>query len=301
LTGLHVPRAGPSNLARARLSSSAPIHDSKPLPVTDWSRPSGSSSGGNGQPRNNRGPRPTGEFQIRERNPPRDGDAPRYRQPVRPPIRPRATAFGINPQANQNRNGPRTPAGRKPTEDPAPRDDLFTSLKKWNVSAAPERRDSEEVKREERPRLSPAERFNNDEEPDLDTRHGRRLKPGEKGRESRSFEAVKRAGGADFSLDRGHRQGSKKGKEREYDGRNTPRDAIKKADKPRRTVQKAKETEKEVYVPSTVTVSRLADIFGVKICESSGSESGSSSCLSQSTNENDAFGYGGGSAETGLL
>jgi hypothetical protein len=40
---------------------------------------------------------------------------------------------------------------------------------------------------------------------------------------------------------------------------------VKKGDRPKRVAQK-KETEKEVYVPSTVTVSRLADIFGVKIC-----------------------------------
>ena len=273
LAGSHIPRAGPSNLARAHLSSSVPVHDGKPLPVTDWSRPSGSSSGGNGQPQKNRGPRQTGE--SRGHRPTRDGPPrPPRDGPPRPPRdgpprqRQQPTAFGINPQGNKNRNSPRTPAGRKTNEAPRQRDDLFTSLKKWNVSVAPE--PVEEDQREERPRLSPAERFNNDEEPELDTRHGRRLKPGEKGRESRSFEAVKRAGGADFSLDRGHR-GSKKGKEREFDSRNTPRDLVKKADKPKR-VQKAKETEKEVYVPSTVTVSRLADIFGVKICKSAGSD-----------------------------
>lgn len=164
----------------------------------------------------------------------------------------------------------RTPSirsGNTPQSGPV---DLASQLQKWNVSAAPVRRNNQEDGGDESARRPVSERFNNDEQPELDTRHGRRLKPGEKGL-SRSFDAVRKAsGGGDFSLDRGHaRHGTKKGKEREFgNDRSTRLDLTKKAEKPKRA-QKAKETEKEVYVPSTVTVSRLADIFGVKICKSS--------------------------------
>jgi hypothetical protein len=251
----HLPMAGPSSLSRACLSTSTPVLDGKPLPVTDWSRPVGSSSNGNRPPRNDRGPRTP-------RPPPREGQ--------RPPRQ--GSSFGIMPKGEQNRpNGARTPSARSEKPAQSSRDDLTTHLRKWNVSVAPERRNNQEGNSEEEParRPSVSERFNNDEEPELDTRHGRRLKPGEKGL-SRSFDAVRKAsGGGDFSLDRGHaRHGSKKGKEREFENnRNTRLDPAKKVDKPKRS-PKAKETEKEVYVPSTVTVARLADIFGVKICKS---------------------------------
>jgi hypothetical protein len=149
----------------------------------------------------------------------------------------------------------------------------MAQLTKWNVSAAPAIGSSSAsvVEEEEQTRYtkpSPAERYaNNQEEPETETRHGRRLKPGEKG-ESRSFDAVRRSsGGGDFSLNRNARQGSKKGKEREYEGVKSS-SAPRKGDKTKKpTTQKAKAAEKEVYIPSTVTVSRLADIFGVKICE----------------------------------
>lgn len=127
-------------------------------------------------------------------------------------------------------------------------------------------------------RTKGADRFSNNgnandrqDEPEHDNRHGRRLKPGERG-ESRSFDAVRRSlGDADFSLNRSSRQGSgsKKGKEREQP-RDMGRKGDKDKDKPKRTGQKVKEAEKEVYIPSTVTVSRLADIFGVKICKLEG-------------------------------
>jgi hypothetical protein len=252
----HIPMAGPSSLSRACLSTSTPVPNGKPLPVTDWSRPAGSSSSGSRPPRNDRGPRPP-------RPPPRDGQRPPRQGP----------SFGIMPRGGDAKrtNGPRTPSARsgKPTQGGA--EDLASQLQKWNISAAPERRNNQEEggDGESTRRLPVSERFNNDEEPELDTRHGRRLKPGEKGL-SRSFDAVRKAsGGGDFSLDRGHaRHGSKKGKEREFESnRNTRLDPAKKVDKPKRS-QKAKETEKEVYIPSTVTVSRLADIFGVKICTS---------------------------------
>ena len=248
-------QAGPSSFSRACLTTSSPAQNGKPLPVTDWSKPAGSSSSGSRPPRNDRGPRPP-------RPPPRDGERPSGRRPM--------PSFGMMPRGGQKSNGPRTPSARSGTQDKPDGGDLASNLQKWNLSAAPAKRNTQEGD-EKAPtrRLSMSERFDNEEEPELDTRHGRRLKPGEKGL-SRSFDAVKKAsGGGDFSLDRGHgRQGSKKGKEREFDSnRNSRLDLARKADKPRR-MQKAKETEKEVYVPSTVTVSRLADIFGVKICES---------------------------------
>jgi hypothetical protein len=149
----------------------------------------------------------------------------------------------------------------------------MAQLTKWNVSAAPPSGPSsvpivEEEGQTRYTKPSPAERYaNNQEEPDTETRHGRRLKPGEKG-ESRSFDAVRRSSGdGDFSLNRNARQGSKKGKEREFEGMRSA-SVPRKGDKLKKpTSQKTKAAEKEVYIPSTVTVSRLADIFGVKICE----------------------------------
>ena len=260
----HIPMAGPSSLSRACISTSTPALNSKPLPVTDWSKPAGSSSSGSRPPRNDRGPRSP-------KPPPREGQRPPPRDGQRPPRQ--GPAFGIMPRGGgdpKRTNNPRTPSTRSGKPNPGGGEDLASQLQKWNISAAPERRNNqEEGGQGESTRRTPvSERFNNEEEPELDTRHGRRLKPGEKGL-SRSFDAVRKAsGGGDFSLDRGHaRHGSKKGKEREFDNnRNTRLDPTKKVDKPKR-VQKSKVTEKEVYVPSTVTVSRLADIFGVKICE----------------------------------
>jgi hypothetical protein len=306
-------QAGPSNLSQACLSTTTPIYNGKPLPVTDWSRPAGPSSSSR-PPRNDRGPHqprsPRNDQGPQQSRSPRNA---RGQQQPRPPpgdqdrpSRPRQGPFpGMMPRESNRSNGPRTPSVRGAIQSRPARDDLATSLKKWNVSAAPEKRDDqrEDGETEGNRRLPVSERFNNEEEPELDTRHGRRLKPGEKGL-SRSFDAVRKAsGGGDFSLDRGHaRHGSKKGKEREFESNRSPRlDPSKKADKPKRT-QKAKQTEKEVYVPSTVTVSRLADIFGVKICKSS------SLALwvvlttnSQPSNPDDAFRDGGRSAETRLL
>lgn len=151
------------------------------------------------------------------------------------------------------------------------KDDLATSLLKWNTSAAtPVGRpddpdDHQPTDHSSRSTFSPADEY----QVDKDDRHGRRLRPGDRARESRGFEALRRnSDTGEITFNRNIRHGSKKGKEREHDQRPSLRDSvIRKADKPRRTVEKAKEAEKEVYIPSTVTVSRLADIFGVKICE----------------------------------
>lgn len=79
----------------------------------------------------------------------------------------------------------------------------------------------------------------------------------------------------EFSLNRNIRHGpsSRKGKEREHHQQqnyDTSRSAgARKTGKTKRAGnEKAREAEKEVYIPSTVTVSRLADIFGKKICTS---------------------------------
>lgn len=151
------------------------------------------------------------------------------------------------------------------------KDDLATSLLKWNMSAAAPstpQDDSDSSSRVREPRSAPS--APGEFEAETEDRHGRRLKPHEKARESRSFEAMRRTSGdGEITLNRSIRQGSRKGKEREHEQRVSPRDNLsKKVDKPRRTVVKTKEAEKEVYIPSTVTVSRLADIFGVKICMS---------------------------------
>jgi hypothetical protein len=246
LASAQLCRAGPS------FSTTPATLQGKALPATDWSRPSGSS---------------TSNRNIRNQ----DTSSPQPRGP-RAPRRPNAkdaiTPAGGGPRNNRP-NGGFGMGNRNRFPAQPPPGDLQDHLKKWNVSAVSKPSNSATDKEAAPSRPSAAERFGNSnnqqDEPDLDNRHGRRLKPGERG-ESRSFDAVRRSSSdGDFSLNRNSRQGSKKGKEREH----APRDLARKGptDKPKaKTGQKVKATEKEVYIPSTVTVSRLADIFGVKIC-----------------------------------
>ena len=72
----------------------------------------------------------------------------------------------------------------------------------------------------------------------------------------------------EFALpSRPHRSNKGKGRDHERE--------VKRVDKPRKSADERRrqatvKQEKEVYIPSTVTVGRLADIFGKKLCKSTG-------------------------------
>lgn len=175
-----------------------------------------------------------------------------------------ASSFGL-----RNRAAEGAPQEKK--------EDLTAHLKSWNLSvqSTPNTSNARDVDDDDTNRSSPRSnsRFST---PDADEDGSdRRSRFGDTRtvRESRGFEASRRTSqDGDFVINRNTRQGqgSKKGKEKESDHHRSPLAGdAKRPIKSKKGTEKVRAVEKEVYIPSTVTVSRLADIFGVKICMSS--------------------------------
>lgn len=248
-----VSHTGPS----CSFTTTSTARQGTPLPARDWSRipragPSSSNEGSRPAPK-----APQRRNPSNHQNNHGTGGRPGRVQKVGWNGTVKQTSFGL-----RNKGAPEAPRERK--------EDLTESLKKWNLSASSAPSQSHDEVDDTRDYQQGSSRFSNPARTDDDTedRHNRRLKSGERPREARGFEASRRASqDGDFVINRNTRQGSKKGKEREHDHR-TPTAEIKRPFKPKKGTERVKAAEKEVYIPSTVTVSRLADIFGVKICKS---------------------------------
>lgn len=255
--GGSLSHSGPS----CSFATSSTVRQGTPLPSRDWGRlpRAGPSSNDNGRP----APRPP------QRRMPSDhqsggqgsGSGSGNRKVRGPKIgwngnTTKPSGFGL-------RN--RAPEGQ-PQEK---KEDLTAHLKSWNLSAQSRPEPVDESDRILQPTERGFARSPISEGEDDGDRTDRRARFGDKGvRESRGFEASRRTSGdGEFVINRNTRQGSKKGKERESDHHRSPLSIdTKRPVKPKKGAEKIRAVEKEVYIPSTVTVSRLADIFGVKIC-----------------------------------
>lgn len=250
-----IPRAGPSSNDGGRPAPRAPQRRN-PNQQSD-NQGAGSGSGSGGGARRNRGSKMGWNGNTKP-----------------------APSFGLRNRASE-------PAQQGEKKD------LTAYLKDWNVSVQSPSGPLGEADRSS-PRGSASSststpRFST---PDAeDESSDRRSRFGDRGvRESRGFEASRRSGDGDFVINRNTRQWSKKGKERETDHHRPP-PGDKRPVKPKKGGEKVKAVEKEVYIPSTVTVSRLADIFGVKICTSTSTLwNVKLMCGSQPADEDDALG-----------
>jgi hypothetical protein len=186
----------------------------------------------------------------------RDRDRDRDRQPS-------GSGFGIKRPGAQDRRD----SGLRPRKGGnAPRDSGSTFAFKPSIRSR--ERDSQGPKAQRGPLdsvdagedISPVA-----EETDRDrarpfARPGREGRDGkEEKRASRSYRALLESGGEELLLP--SRKGKSRGKE------HPPAFAPTRRSLGEKKARQESKAEKEVYIPSTVTVGRLADIFGVKLCK----------------------------------